>query len=106
MRRELRRTPELHALGLRTRTAIASARLDQLALELGQAAKHSQHQSTVRRRGISPRIGERLEAGTGLADRIEDVEQIARRSSEPIEPRHQQQITSVETLDQLGEFRP
>jgi hypothetical protein len=46
MRCELRRTTVLHALGLRSNTAITSASKDQRTLELGQATKHSQRQST------------------------------------------------------------
>jgi hypothetical protein len=37
-------------------------------------------------RGICPGVGQRLEAGAGLGDRVEDIEQVAGGSSEPIQP--------------------
>jgi hypothetical protein len=41
-------------------------RHDQGSLELGQAAKDSEDQLSVRRCGIAPRIGERTELGAGF----------------------------------------
>jgi hypothetical protein len=38
--------------------------------------------------GVGPAIGQRLEANTPLAKRIQDVEQVAGRAGQPIQPRH------------------
>jgi hypothetical protein len=43
VRSELKRAPKLHTAGLCSLTAIIGAGSDELALEFGQAAKHSQH---------------------------------------------------------------
>jgi hypothetical protein len=47
-----------------------------MALELGQTAKHRQHQSPVRRCCIAPRIAKRLEGCASLSDCIEGIEQV------------------------------
>jgi hypothetical protein len=80
---EGRLAAETHALGLRTGSAVARTGDNHRALELGQGCEYSQDQLPVRRRGIDHRIGERLESGAGLADRIKNVEQIARASAAP-----------------------
>src|SRR5262249_54646582 len=49
------------------------------------------------RRGlIGPGMTQRLEGGTGLADRVQDVEQVADAPGEPVEPRHHQHVASIE----------
>src|SRR5262249_20115800 len=74
---ERRRATEAHALRLRAVAAGAGSGEDKLALELGQPAEHGWHETTVRRGRIGPGITQRLEGGTGLADRVQDVEQVA-----------------------------
>src|SRR5262249_56509969 len=61
VRSHLAGTTELDATGLRTGTALARPRTDQLALELGKAAEH-RDQPTVRARGVRPGV---LEAPAG-----------------------------------------
>src|SRR5262249_13636154 len=51
-RRQLGRAPDMLAAGFGARPASASASPDQLTLELGQAAKYSQHQPAVRCRSV------------------------------------------------------
>jgi hypothetical protein len=51
---------------LRTCPAVTGADEDQLALELGEPAENREHQSAVRRRGVGPRIVQRLKAGSGF----------------------------------------
>src|SRR5262249_57293297 len=48
--------------------------------------------TAMRRRGVRPGILERLEASAALADFVEHVEQIARRTRQPIEPHDHQHI--------------
>jgi hypothetical protein len=58
----------------------------------------------VRCRGVRPFVGQRLEASAGLGDRVEDIEQVARGSSEPIQPCHHQHVSITDALEQLGQF--
>ena len=53
---------------------LAGPRPDQLALKLGETAQNGQHQATVRRRGISPGIPERFEAGASFGGRPQQIE--------------------------------
>jgi len=71
MRRHLARPTEAHAAILRTLASLASARADQLTLELGEAAEHREHQAAVRRRGVGPGVLERAKARTALGDLVE-----------------------------------
>src|SRR6516162_1452445 len=71
MWRHLARPTEAHAAILRTLASLASARADQLTLELGKAAKHREHQAAVRRRGVGPGVLERAKARTALGDLVE-----------------------------------
>src|SRR5262245_44175190 len=79
------RTSKTHAAGFGALPAVICTRSDQFTLEFGQAAEHCDHQLAVRRGGIRPGVMKRTEAGTGLADRIDDVEQVAGRAREAIE---------------------
>lgn len=75
---------ELNTSLHRSLTALAGACADEFALELSKPSEHGEHQSAVRCRRIGPRVLERLETRPGLSNLVQDVEQIARRSSEPI----------------------
>jgi hypothetical protein len=88
-------TPFAHGAG----AAFAGAGADQLALELGKPAKHGQDQAPVRRGGVRPCVAKRTEARAAPGDRRERVEQVARRSREPVKPRDQKHVAGVE----LGE---
>jgi hypothetical protein len=66
VRGELARSAEPHAAILGALPAIAGARNDQRALELGQATEHREHQLTVRRGAVRPCIAQRAEASTAL----------------------------------------
>jgi hypothetical protein len=92
--------------GFRAKAALACPGHDQLTLELGQAAEHSKHQPAMGRRGIGPSILEALEAGAAIADGSQNVEQIARRPSQPIQPRHQQHVARLKPTDHLGQLGP
>jgi hypothetical protein len=54
MGREGRLPAEPNAVRHGARPAFAGARADQVALELGKAAEHGQHQAAVRCRGVGP----------------------------------------------------
>jgi hypothetical protein len=63
VRRQLRWPPHMNPLSLRPGAAFPGPGPDQLSLKFGQAAQHRQHQAPVRRGGVGPGIGQRLEAG-------------------------------------------
>jgi hypothetical protein len=67
---QLERTAKPHTTILSALAAFTSSCADQLALELGQAAKHREHQAPVRRGGVRPGILERTKARATLADLI------------------------------------
>ena len=90
--RQGRGAAEPNALRLRRRAAGARALMDQAALELGNAGEESQHHAPGRRRRVGPRLGQRSQAGLGLADPLGNIEKIARRSGEAIEPRHRHHV--------------
>ncbi len=56
MLRQHRLPSKPHAPCLRPNPSFMGASEDQMALELGEAAKHSEHQAAVRGRGVRPRI--------------------------------------------------
>jgi hypothetical protein len=66
---------------------------DQLALELGKPAEYRQHQPTMRCGRIRPGIA--LKASAGLGNGVEDIQQVGRRSRQPIETRHHQNVAGL-----------
>jgi hypothetical protein len=94
MRRERRLPAKPDAVRDGAGTAFARAGADELALELGQAAEHREHQAAVRRGG-GPRVTERSEAGSFVGDRRQDVEKVARRSRQAIETGDQEHVAGV-----------
>ena len=98
MRRQTTRTTKPHPAGFRAKATLACPGHDQLTLELGQATEHGKHQSTMGCCGIGPSILEALEAGATLADGSQDVEQVARRSGQPIKTRHQQHVARAKAV--------
>src|SRR6516164_9842249 len=94
----------MHATGFGAGTALACTSFDQFPLKLGNAGEHREQQPAVRRCGIRPGIGERLEAYGALAKRMQDVEQVARGSCQPIKPGYYQHVTGFDPPEQLGEL--
>ena len=74
---ELELPTKAYPSGLSSPSPFVSPGLDQLPLELGEATKDGQHQPSMSRGRIGPRIGQRSETRPSLAHRIEDVEEIA-----------------------------
>ena len=73
--RELGLPTELDAPRHGPPAAFVRANTDQFPLEFGKAAKHSQHEPTMRSGRIRPGIRDRAEAGPFLCDSGEHVEQ-------------------------------
>jgi hypothetical protein len=80
MHSELWLAPKLHTSRLRSLSPFRCPRKDQVTFEFGEPAEYRQHQPPMWRGGIAPRIAERLEARASLADCIESIQSIARRS--------------------------
>src|SRR5262249_49677140 len=60
----------------------------------------------MRCRGVRPGIVERLEASSDLANSVERVEQVPRRSGEPVELAHHQRVAFAQRCDGLCELGP
>ena len=90
--RQLRPTSHLHTLRFGAFAALTSAGADQFALELGKPALHSQHQASVRGRGVRPFVIEGAKARALASDRRQRVQEIARRARQSVEARHSQHV--------------
>ena len=86
--------------------ALAGPGADQFALKLREPTKDRQHQPAVRCRGVGPAIGQRFETGSSLGDGVEDVEQVAGRAGQTIQPRYDQYVALVEPFEQLAKLSP
>ena len=75
------RSAKTHPTGLCTLSTLTCARLDQLTLELRKPTKNGEHKSYVRGRRVCPSIGEGPKTSARLGDRVEDIEQAARRAA-------------------------
>src|SRR5258705_5218294 len=85
--------------------ALAGAGPDQLFFELSEPAEDGEHQPAMSRCRVRPYISQRLEAGATLGDLIQGVEQVTRRSSQPVKPRYHKHVAiakPVHDLTQLG----
>jgi hypothetical protein len=60
----------------------------------------------VRRGGVGPCIAKRSETGFPIGDRREGVQQVARRSGQPVKPRHHHHVAGVELGQQAAKLRP
>src|SRR5215208_351174 len=96
MRRQLRLAPHLHASCFGTLPAFACPCPDQLAIKLRKATQDSEYQPAVCRCGVGPSITQEVEAGVLVSDSGKGVQQIPRRTRQPIEPGHHQQIATLE----------
>jgi hypothetical protein len=103
--REFWRPAEADALLARALDADIGARLDQAALELGQTAQDGEHQPAVRRGGIGPAVVQALERRTLVADLMQDVEQIAGRARQPIEPHDHERVAIIECRERPAQHR-
>jgi hypothetical protein len=81
---------EPDAAGLRPFPSFAGACTDQIALEFGQAAEHSQHQPAERRRRVGPRVAERSKPAflSVIAASVFNRSRVERAKA--VEPRDQQ----------------
>ena len=105
-RRQLGRTAKADAAGLGRAAAGARAFMDQLSLQLGNAAKRRQHEPALRCRRVRPRIAKGAKARPRRVQCLGYVEQIARGPDKPVQARHHQNIIFAKLIEQPGQFRP
>src|SRR6516165_9593284 len=86
----------MNASRLGALATIARAGSDQFPLELRKATQDREHQPAMWGRGVGPGVSEALESRAGFGDRVEHVEQVPRRTGQPIEPRDQEDIAGLE----------
>jgi hypothetical protein len=106
VRGKLGRSPHVDASRPGANAAFASARADQLALELGKSAKHREHQAPVRRCGVRPCVAKRADSGTGLRNRVDDVQEVAGGPRKPVEARDKQRVACIEGFDGARQLAP
>src|ERR671921_721793 len=84
--------------------SLARAGSDQLTLELGQAAEHSQHEPPMWGGRIRPSVIERPKAGLIVGNSREGVEQVARGAGQPIQAGDKDDITGAKGAQKEGQL--
>jgi len=105
MRREGRGAAHVNAALFGAFASFARAGTDQVAFELGNAAKDGEQQAPMRGRGVRPCLMKRTQTGSGLRDPVERVQEVARRSREAVKPRHQERVAFAESVDRTAQLR-
>jgi len=101
VRREFGRSAHVNAARPGALRALARAGADQVALELSNATKDGEQQAPLRRRRVRPCGMQRAESGSGLGDRVERVQQVARRSCKAVKARRRAALFSAEAAANL-----
>jgi hypothetical protein len=89
---ELRLSTKNDPPRFRTLAPLAGSCPDKFPFELSKPAQYGQHETAVRGRGVSPSISKRFEACPLFGDRAQQVEEIAGRPRQTIEPRNNQYV--------------
>jgi hypothetical protein len=97
-------SPESQAAHLRSLPAFPGPGFDERALEFGEAPQDRQHQHPMRRRGVAPTIIERTEASAGLLHSFQDIQQVAGRARQAVQPGHHRHVPRLEPLDHPGKI--
>ena len=85
----------------RARPSLVRARISSRS-NSARPAEHGHHQAPVRRGGVGPCVAKRTEAGLAVGDRGEDVQQVAGRARQAVEPRHHQHVAGVELVERAA----
>jgi len=88
--------PELDAFGHGALAAVASALADQIPLELSDPGQQRRQKAALRAGSVPQRVSERPERRAGLADALDQIEQLARGTAKPIELRDQHDIAGLQ----------
>lgn len=86
--------------------ALLRPRQDECPVELGERRQHGEHRSGLRRVGVGPRLGQRLERGTPRLDVMYNIEQIARRPRQAVDPDHREHVAPVKRSDDPRQLWP
>ena len=78
---------------------------DHGALELCERADHLQHHAAGRGSGVD-RLGDRAEAGAGIADSLHDVEHVFQRAGQAVEFLDNDNITVAQLVEHAVQFGP
>jgi len=81
--------------------ALCGPGADKIALHVGQAAEHSQHQPPGAGAGVGPRFLERAELRLGVRDALDDGKQIEGAASQPVDARHRHHVPRGEGVEQF-----
>src|SRR5262249_42499994 len=104
MQGQLAWATEAHTASHGARATLTGAFADQLTLELSDAAKDRDQQTPMHRRGVCPRILERAERRATLGNPIQQVQQIAGRACQSIEPADNHCVAFLEPAHELAEL--
>jgi hypothetical protein len=105
-RAQLGRPPEAHAPSLGRGPTRARPLVDQRPLELGDPGEHGQHHPAGRRGRVGPGLGQRAQAGAALLQQLGDLQQVAGRAGEAVEPGHDDDVALPALVEQAGELGP
>src|SRR6516162_3966383 len=104
--RELGPAAELDACLHGALAAVTGALPDEVALELGNCGQQRREKTSLRAGSIPERVAEAPEGCAGLADALDQVEQLAGAAAEPVELGDQDDVAGLEAGHQLGQLRP
>jgi len=80
---------------------LCGAGADKIALHVGQAAEHGQHQSPGAGAGVGPRFRERAELRLGVRDALDDGKEVEGAARQPVDARHRHHVAGGEGLEQF-----
>jgi hypothetical protein len=86
-------------------TSGAGALPDEISLELGDAGEDGHDHLAGVGGGVRPGFGDGLEAGSGIADRFNDFEQVTGRAGEPVKFPDNDDISFTQLVEHPSEFR-
>ena len=104
--RQLGRPPEAHAPSPGRGPTRARPLVDQRPLELGDPGEHGQHHPAGRRGRVGPGLAQRAQAGAGVAQQLGDLQEVAGRAGEAVEPGHDDDVALPDLVEQAGELGP
>ncbi len=78
---------------------------NQLLLKLGQGRKEVEDESPSGGAGVEPLL-ERDEVDTAFVQPVHDLEQVADRAAQPVQPPHHQRVSLIEAFQALLQLGP
>src|SRR5262249_51781865 len=106
MRRQLVRPAKANATSLCADATVIGSFLDQFTFELSDATKDRDQQPSMHGRCVCPCILERTEGRATFGYLVQQVQQIARRARQSIEPADDHRVAFLEPAHELAQLRP